>query len=77
MSGDDKARREGRSHGEDYPGPVDADTPEDHHAASPPTAEPEGEPETGADSRKPRGDRGGVRSVGDVAARFGPEERDR
>jgi hypothetical protein len=79
MSADDKPRREERSHGEDYPAAVDADTPEDHYAAPTPTTEPEREAGSGPGKR--RTGRGGIRSVGDVAARFGPDvgpdQRDR
>ena len=75
MTGDDKTRREGRSHGEDYPDAVDADTVEEQYATpTPAPAAPEAD--TGSGKRK-RGKGGGVRSVGDVAARFGPDENDR
>ena len=76
MTGEDnKPRREERSHGEDYPDAVDADTVEERYATPTPTPAPEAD--RGPGKRKHRKGGGGVRSVGDVAARFGPEEKDR
>ena len=76
MTADDKTPREERSHGEDYPDAVDADTVEERYAAPTPTPAPEDDTGKRKGKGKRREDRGGARSVGDVAARFGPGEGD-
>lgn len=69
--GDQRAGRDRRSHGEDYPGAPDAGSDEQRYAT--PTGDPE---ESDAERPKSRRPRGGGRGDAEAAVRFGPEHDD-
>jgi hypothetical protein len=68
---DQRANRDRRSHGEDYPGAPDAGSDEQRYATPPSNPE-----ESDAERPKSRRLRGGGRGDAEAAVRFGPEQDD-